>query len=101
MLDGYQLIEAKVQAQDFDRELKKLDMVATSILKLGEIFTKDEIRKKNPEASESTINRALEYLKKENMVRPNGTGRNASWLRITSEDHVDLQNKQASIFEFI
>ena len=101
MLEGYQMIEAKVQAHDFDKELKKLDMVATSILKLGEIFTKDEIRKKNPEASESTINRALEYLKKQNMVRPNGTGRNASWLKITTEDHIDLQNKQASIFEFI
>ena len=101
MLEGYQKIEAKVQAHNLDKELRKLDQVATSILKLGEIFTKDEIRKRNPEISESTINRALDYLKKENMVRPNGTGRNASWLRITTEDHIDLHNRQASIFDYL
>ena len=101
MLEGYQKIEAKVQVHDFDKELKKLDQVATSILKLGEVFTKDEIRKQNKEISESTINRALEYLKKENMIRPNGTGRNASWLKITTEDHVDLNNRQASIFDYL
>ena len=99
MLDAYQKIENKLQMYKFDKELSKLDQVATAILKLGEVFTKDEIRKQHPEISESTINRALEYLKKENMVRPNGTGRNATWLRITSDDHMDLHNKQASIFD--
>lgn len=101
MLDGYQMIEGKVQAQVLEKELRKLDQVATSILKLGENFTKDEIRKANPEASESTINRALEYLKKEKMVRPNGTGRNATWQNITTQDHVDLDNRQASIFDYL
>lgn len=101
MLDGYQLIEGRVQAKTFDKELKKIDMVASSILKLGEVFTKEEIRIQNKGVSESTINRALDYLKENEKIRPMGTGRNAKWMRINIDEQIDLKNKQASIFDFL
>ena len=101
MLDGYALIETRVQIKGMDKELKKLDLVATSILKLGEIFTKDEIRKANPDISESTINRALDYLKESGKIRPNGTGRNATWLRLDYGDTADIKTKQVNIFDIL
>ena len=101
MLDGYALIESKVQIKGMDKELKKLDLVATSILKLGEIFTKDEIRKANPDISESTINRALDYLKEKEKIRPNGTGRNATWIRLDYGNSNDIKSKQVNIFDLL
>ena len=52
-----------------------------------------------PILSDSTINRALENLKRENKIRPNGTGRSATWIRITEEETIDFRNRQISLFE--
>ena len=86
----------------FDKGIRKIDSVESSILKMGEIFTKEEIRVRNPYLSDSTINRALENLKKENKIRPNGTGRSATWIRINQhEDTFDPKNRQVSLFDFL
>ncbi len=101
MLKGYNQIEDKARAYGFDKGIKKIDSVESSILKLGEIFTKEEIRSKNPYLSDSTINRALDNLKKQNKIRPNGTGRSATWIRIVNTETFDPKNVQISLFDLI
>lgn len=101
MLSGYAQIEQKVDEINFDKRIKKIDNVESTILKLGQIFTKEEIRNKQPYLSDSTINRALENLKKQNKIRPNGTGRSATWIKIIDDDMFDSRNKQISLFELI
>lgn len=101
LLNGYNEIENKKSSYSFDKGIKKIESVESSILKLGSVFTKEEIRNKNPYLSDSTINRALDNLKKENKIRPNGTGRSATWLRIIDEDTFDPKNRQVSIFDYL
>lgn len=101
MLKGYQRIEQKKDEYLFDKRIRKIDNVESTILKLGEIFTKDEIRSKHPYLSDSTINRALENLKRQKKIRPNGTGRSATWIRIVEDTGFDPKNKQISLFEYI
>lgn len=101
MLEGYNQIEQKTDEFNFDKRIRKIDNVESTILKLGEIFTKDEIRTKHPYFSDSTINRALESLKKQNKIRPNGTGRSATWIRMVEETTFDPRNRQISLFEYI
>lgn len=101
MLEGYNKIEQKTDEYNFDKRIRKIDNVESTILKLGQIFTKDEIRAKHPYFSDSTINRALESLKKQNKIRPNGTGRSATWVRIVEEEMFDSRNRQMSLFEII
>lgn len=101
MLKGYQRIEQKKDEYLFDKRIRKIDNVESTILKLGEIFTKDEIRSKHPYLSDSTINRALENLKRQEKIRPNGTGRSATWIRIVEDTGFDPKNKQISLFEYI
>ncbi|MDE6583933.1 MAG: hypothetical protein K2K15_00885, partial [Anaeroplasmataceae bacterium] len=101
LLKGYNEIESKRDVYSFDKGIRKIDSVESSILKMGEIFTKEEIRARNPYLSDSTINRALENLKKENKIRPNGTGRSATWTRILNEGEFDPKNRQMSLFDLI
>ena len=101
MLKGYEEIEQKIDGYNFDKGLRKIDTVEGTILKMGEIITKEEIRVKNPYFSDSTINRALESLKKKNKIRPNGTGRSATWIRISNDEPIDPRNRQMSLFELI
>ncbi|MDE6656566.1 MAG: hypothetical protein K2J85_06215, partial [Anaeroplasmataceae bacterium] len=100
LLKGYNEIESKKSMYSFDKGIKKIESVESSILKMGNVFTKEEIRAHNPYLSDSTINRALENLKKENKIRPNGTGRSATWVRIIDDDTFDPSNKQVSIFDY-
>lgn len=101
LLKGYNEIESKRSIYSFDKGIKKIESVESSILKMGNVFTKEEIRIKNPYLSDSTINRALENLKKENKIRPNGTGRSATWIRIIEDDTFDSNNRQVSIFDYL
>ncbi len=101
LLNGYNQIETKRSAYSFDKSIRKIDSVESSILKMGEIFTKEEIRAKNPYLSDSTINRALDNLKKENKIRPNGTGRSATWIRMVNDEPFDPRNKQVSLFDLL
>lgn len=101
LLKGYGKIENRESSYSFDKEIKKIESVESSILKLGTIFTKEEVRRKNPYSSDSTINRALDNLKKENKIRPNGTGRSATWLKIVDDETFDPKNRQVSIFDYL
>lgn len=101
MLDGYNIIETKLNNDEFDKTLRKIDNVETTILKLGEIFTKDQIKNKHPNLSDSTINRALKNLKNENKIRPNGTGRSATWIRLVKDEEIQSRYKQMTMFDII
>lgn len=99
MLTGYDKIELMVRDYEFDLHLNKSDNIENTIMKLGEIFTKDEIRAKHPYTSESTINRTLQRLRDENRIRPNGVGRSATWVRLVSQEKFNPNFRQIDLFE--
>lgn len=52
----------------------------------GMTFTKEDIRKKYPDVSESTLNRVLTRLKEEGIIEIIGIGRSARWIKIIPDD---------------
>ncbi len=74
------------KARDFEYEsqleISKSDYVENTIMKLGEVFAKDEIRDRHPLISDSTINRTLKRLQEEDKIRPLGKGRSAKWIKL-------------------
>ena len=47
------------------------------------------------------INRTLKRLRKEDKIRPNGTGRSASWIRIVDYERFDVPNMQLDLFQIM
>jgi hypothetical protein len=74
------------RARDFEYESKleisKSDYIENTIMKLEEVFAKDEIRKRHPLISDSTINRTLKRLQEQEKIRPLGKGRSAKWIKL-------------------
>ncbi|MDA3931276.1 MAG: hypothetical protein PF513_00915 [Tenericutes bacterium] len=67
---------------DKDLPIKKSDYIENIILKMPETFSKQDIRKKHPLVSDSTINRTLKRLQEDNVIRSLGKGRSAKWVKI-------------------
>lgn len=101
MLEGYQQVENKADDYTFDKRIRKIDNVEATILKLGEVFTKDQIKNAHPQFSESTINRALTNLKNQNKIRSNGTGRSATWVRLVPDEVMGSKMKQMTLFDLM
>lgn len=102
MLTGYNKIENMVRDYQFDLHLNKSDNIENTISRLGDIFTKDEIRAKHPYVSDSTINRTLQRLRDENKIRPNGVGRSATWIRLINPERFNTDDyRQMELFEFV
>ena len=80
--DSYDSLEDLYSNLNFDKQLKKSENVEVIIYNLPETFTKDDIRKKLPGVSDSTIDRSLKQLSLENKIAPFGRGRTAKWIRI-------------------
>lgn len=99
MLSGYDKIENMVRDYEFDLHLNKSDNIENTIMRLGEVFTKDEIRAKHPYVSESTINRTLQRMRDENRIRPNGVGRSATWIRLVNPEKFNPNFRQMDLFE--
>ena len=59
----------------------KSDNVESTIYKLPEFFTKDDVRRANPNVSDATINRILNKLRDDGVIMPLGTGRSAKWRK--------------------
>mgnify|MGYP003291601294 CR=1 FL=1 len=57
----------------------------------GTTFTKEDIRNKYPNVSESTLNRALVALKEEGIIEIIGKGRSARWMK-TNESNPIFDN---------
>jgi len=68
---------------------------------MPQVFTRDMIKEQCPQLSDSTINRALKRLKDENKIRPNGTGRSATWVKLVEEEMFGTRGRQTDIFDFI
>ena len=90
-------IELKEKKRDyiFEKEQKKTDYIENTINKLPDIFTKEDIRKKHPLVSESTIDRTLKRLRDQDMIRAIGVGRNTKWMKLyESNDKYDFSSNQ-------
>lgn len=98
ILESYKEIDALAHEFSFEKKLNKSDNLENSILKLPEIFSKDDLRKRHTNVSDATIDRTLKRLKDENKIRPLGTGRSAKWQRIVSGNK-KLSVEQLSLFD--
>ncbi len=102
MLKGYNEIEADVQGHEFDKNLRKIDTVEATIMKLPKVFTKDQVKQACPTLSDSTINRALERLKTEKKIASNGTGRSATWTKLVEDEIITKSaRQQMTLFDVI
>ena len=101
MIEAYDSVEAMTENYNFDKKIRKIDNVEATILKLGEVFTKEQIKNAHPSLSDSTINRALVSLKNQNKIRPNGTGRSATWVRLVPEEMMSNRMKQLTLFDIL
>lgn len=86
------------KARDYEYETKleisKSDYVENTILKLDDVFAKDQIRERHPLISDSTINRTLKRLQEEGKIRPLGKGRSAKWIKLVkSEKKLNFQEQ--------
>ncbi len=98
ILDSYKEIDDFAHEYAFEKKLNKSDNLENSILKLPEIFSKNDLRKRHPNVSDATIDRTLKRLKDENKIRPLGTGRSAKWQRIIS-GRKKLSVEQLTLFD--
>ncbi len=78
--------KARDYQYDHNLEINKTDYIENTIYKLPEVFSKEDIRKKHPSISDSTINRTLKRLQDENIIRAIGKGRAAKWVRIVKKE---------------
>ncbi len=101
IINCYEEVDFMARNVEFDKTLTKFDNVKAAILKLGEVFSKEDIKKVCPNESESTINRALKCLKDEKKIEPDGTGRTAKWIRLTNDELFSTDQKQIDIFSYI
>ena len=101
LLGGYTKTEKLVVDFNFDKKLRKIDNVEATIMRLPTIFTRKDLKEACPRLSDSTINRALEDLKTQGKIRPNGTGRSASWMKIVDNEAFSISGNQINIFEFM
>ncbi|BCR36884.1 hypothetical protein [Mariniplasma anaerobium] len=82
LIKAYEEVDIMSHEYEFEKNLNKSDNIENSILKLQEIFTKEDLRKRHPNVSDATIDRTLKRLKDENKIRPLGKGRGSKWQRI-------------------
>lgn len=99
LLSLYKEYDKLVDDYKYDDNLKKTDNIEGTILKLKEVFTKDEIRAIHPYVSDSTINRTLKRLRDEGKIKPLGTGRSAKWIRTFSLPKKFTVSSQISLFD--
>lgn len=86
-LQAYEKTDDIIKMYEFDRSINKADNIENTILKLSDIFTKEEIRLNHPFVSESTINRTLSKLRDEDIIKPLGKGRSAKWIKISRSNN--------------
>jgi len=97
LIDSYKEVDIYAHEYDFEKNLNKSDNLENSILKMPDIFTKDDLRKRHPNVSDGTIDRTLKRLKDEDKIRPLGKGRSSKWQRIVSGQQ-KLSVAQLSLF---
>lgn len=102
LIAGYKKVDKLAADTKFDKNIAKTYNIENTIMKLGEVFTKDEIRAKHPYVSLSTIDRTLKRMRDENKIRPNGVGRSATWVRITNYERFEpISSRQMTLYDII
>lgn len=87
IIDAYKETEELTKKISYQNLGLKSDNVETTIYKLPEFFTKDDIRKENPTVSDATINRILNKMRDDGLIMPLGTGRSAKWRK--NQENID------------
>ncbi len=98
LLKMHQNLKEKEHIYAFDVKMNKQNNIEGIIMDGPDVFTKNQIRKKAPLASESTINRTLQILRQKNIIVPLGKGRSAKWQRVT-EKKKRFTHEQLSLFD--
>ena len=83
LIESYKELNNEIKIHDYQNKGLKTDNVETSIYKLPEFFTKDDVRELNPGVSDATINRVLNKMRDDGIIMPLGTGRSARWRKNT------------------
>ena len=97
LIEAYEEVDQMAHEYEFEKNLNKSDNIENSILKLQEVFTKEDLRKRHPNVSDATIDRTLKRLKDENKIRPLGRGRGSKWQRIIKGNKKNIM-EQLSLF---
>lgn len=85
LLENYDRMEEMIRPYLYKFKMSKGDDLKSTILKGPEVFTKAQLRSKHTSFSDSTIQRALDDLKKEGKLKCLGTGRSATWHKVVSD----------------
>lgn len=99
ILEAYESLEKYLHEYTYDSKTSKENEIINIIYHLPQEFTKEDVRKQDVFASDSTINRALQSLQVKGVIRSLGTGRSAKWIRVVN-DPVYNNTKNTSIFDF-
>lgn len=86
LVDSYQELDEIAYQYEFEKDLNKSDALENTILKMRELFTKEDLRRLHPLISDSTISRTLERLKNERKIMVIGAGRASKWQVIAEVD---------------
>lgn len=85
--NAYQGLEDMIKKYYFSERAFKSDVIEQTIYtKMPQYFTKDELRRYHPDASDSTINRILFKLRDEQIIMPLGKGRSAKWMKLINDN---------------
>ncbi len=85
--EAYDDLDVVLKNYAFQSHAFKSDVIEETIYhKVPEFFTKDDVRRYHPDASDSTINRSLFKLRDMGVIMPLGKGRSARWMKIMKED---------------
>lgn len=95
LVDSYKEIDDFAYEYEFEKDLNKTESLENTILKFDKLFTKEDLRERHPNISDSTINQTLRRLREEKKIVALSTGRSAKWQVI-----IDNKNYlQLSIFD--
>lgn len=84
---SYTKLKAMIKNFEYQDHAFKSDVIEVTIYKkMPTYFTKDDIRRIHPDASDSTINRILFKLRDEQVIMPLGKGRSARWMKLIKDD---------------
>ena len=81
IIDAYNELSKENKKWTYKNNGFKSDNVESSIYKMPEFFSKEDVRRANPNVSDATINRILNRMRDEQIIMPLGTGRSAKWRK--------------------
>lgn len=85
--ESYSIVDEMANKVHQEKRAFKHDNITKSIIEdLPRIFSKEDVKRLYPNASDSTIVRALNSLKKKNFITPLGSGRGARWQRLIDKN---------------